>query len=156
MAKPRRIAAVMVGLLTVVALALTVASCARHLREDAVRSARRASMHSTGLAMAMHRQEHDGAYPTKLDILIEEGYAEGHCCPLKRWPELGWQYVIPGSDADDEVVLFYWPPVKGKVEVLFQDLDVRIIPVDDDGNLVNPRSGEIIRQANQPQGSLTE
>ncbi len=61
-------------------------------------------------------------------------------------PGVQLHYAVPGSEAADEVVAYYWPPFEGGTGVLFQDGEKVWIPVEEgQAGLTNPRTVQPIR-----------
>ncbi len=104
-------------------------------------------LHSLGLAINTYRMDHEGQYPPDLETLEREDYLTEEC-PLASFSPFGRevQYVVPDTDEPDEVVLYHWPPFAGGAWLLYPDLSLEWAEVQD-GCLVNPRTGGLIRKA---------
>jgi len=123
-----------------------------HARGRAGQAAERArilqALRSTGVAVAMYRSDHDGAFPPDLDALAKV-MVNKDALPSAVRPDLQWRFQEPETDRPDEVILYHWPPVDRQVALLYQDTGVAWAPVGEDGVLRNPRSGKVITTATQ-------
>ncbi|MCK4282999.1 MAG: hypothetical protein KAX44_01685, partial [Candidatus Brocadiae bacterium] len=126
-------------------------------RLEARRSLLRQRLHALWVAIASCKLVHDGAYPPELSVLEEEGILEEDW-PLEEFSPWGHQvqYRIPESDDPDEVILYHWPPFSGGTWLLFQDVGMEWVLVEEDGSLVNPRTGRTIRKGTQELQALVE
>ncbi len=111
------------------------------------REAIRLGMHNTAVALRMYATDHDGAYPPRVEVLVRDGYLEEAGAPWATCPDLEWHYSAPRTRGAFEVVLYYWPPIDGLVDILDQHGAVAAAEVGTDGKLVHPWSEEVIRPA---------
>ncbi|MGD2174932.1 MAG: ankyrin repeat domain-containing protein, partial [Candidatus Brocadiaceae bacterium] len=116
-------------------------------RLDARRSVLQQRLHGLGLAINLYGMDHEGEYPSDLEVLEEQGYL-GEDNPLESFSPFGRevQYVIPDSDDPHEALLYHWPPFAGGTWLLYQDLSLDWVEAEG-GRLVNPRTGEVVRSA---------
>jgi len=119
----------------------------RKVEREEEKQAVREAVHAVGVAMEMYKADHDGAYPPSPEEMERGGYLRKEDSLFRRWPELGWRYVIPQTKNAGAVMLYYWPPVDGEVAVLHEDQAVQWVKVGSDGVLRNPRTGETIATA---------
>jgi len=138
-------AMIVVAVILLILAALLLPTLGR-AREESRRSNQRANLHNVGLGISMYRSAHNGAFPPDLQDLLREGYVDDSS--IFEWP--GQQLVYRPLDPkapDTEVVAYFWPPVGGGINVLFNDNRVEYQSADEQGNLVNPRSGQLIAHA---------
>jgi tetratricopeptide (TPR) repeat protein len=101
------------------------------------------NMHNLGLGIAMYRKDHGGAFPPSPQTLLTERYIDDP--EILEWEGQELVYRRPPPDASDKgVVAYFWGPGRPGANVLFTDQVVQWVPLDDFGNLVNPRTGELV------------
>lgn len=139
----------------IVSAALLVALPQFAPADGGLRRSQKADLHNWGLAIRIYAEAHEGAYPPDLGTLFQQGFAHqgfAHGPGFSFWPGQEVVYVQPRADAPDDVVMaYYWPAGKGGTYVLFKDGIPDWAPLDEEGNLINPRSEEIIPTAGEPQ-----
>jgi type II secretory pathway pseudopilin PulG/tetratricopeptide (TPR) repeat protein len=122
--------------------------------EEARRSGQRANLHNIGLGLQMYRSVHGGKYPSDLEEVLKEGYLDDR--EVLRWPGLQLRYAIPKTDREGDATAYFWSPRGGGANVLFQDNSVAWVQAQPDGQLVNPRTGELIASGEAAAGEAAK
>jgi hypothetical protein len=142
------------GLLFIVAwLGFAAAGVVPSRGSPGLRRSPRAQLHNCGLGIAMYVEGHGGAYPPDLETVADEGHLESES--LSEWAKASVIYIPPAAQAPaDTVLAFSWPPHRTKAgegtNVLYKDGTVEWVTVDEQGRLVNPRTGDLIRPTGEP------
>lgn len=103
------------------------------------------NLHQLGLAFAMYAADHAGEWPADVETLEKLGYlGEGKTIKSLAYEGATLRYVGPQVKDLMEVVVYYWPPLKGGVAALFRDTHAEWIPLQQDGSLVNPYTSTVI------------
>ncbi|MHC5034968.1 MAG: hypothetical protein ACYTFZ_08020, partial [Planctomycetota bacterium] len=142
---PRPLLTVALVIVIAVILAAMFMPALGRARREAYRTNQRANIHNVGLGISMYRGYHDGAAPSSLSDLLDEGYLDDPALLESMYPEqkLIYRPRRPKAHAG-EVIAYYWPPTEGAngVNVLFNDMAVMWVPLEEDGALRNPRIDE--------------
>ncbi len=144
----RRIAAGVVVLVVIVVLASLLTPAGNQARLKARIDTDRHRLHNVGVALAMYREGHAGAYPSDLRTLVRENYLEdSEVLQSSHGEDVKLVYTPPGPGAaPHEVVAYFLRPHQG-ADLLYHDNAVRWVELTEDGRLVNPRSGTLITRA---------
>jgi tetratricopeptide (TPR) repeat protein len=102
-----------------------------------------ANLHNLGLGIAMYQKDHGGAFPPSPQTLLTERYLDDSAILEWEGQELVYRRLAPDAP-DMAVIAYFWGPGNSGANALFNDHVVQWVPLDDFGNLVSPRTGELI------------
>ena len=90
-----------------------------------------------------YRQQHGGSYPQILDQDFRQRYLGAP--DSISWPGFELVYTAPHTPSPEEVLAYWWPLVDRGTRLLFADGEERWIEARDNGKIVNPRNGRVVR-----------
>lgn len=118
-------------------------------RKESRRTSQQTNMHNVGLGIQMYKNSRGGAFPPSLQDVLAEGYIED--ASVLEWEGQELVYRRLERDAPGRaVVAHYWPPRHGGANVLYNDGAVSWVDLDEAGDLINPRSGEVVARSALP------
>ena len=95
------------------------------------------------IALKLHQEDHEGAWPDEFDEAFLERYLGG--VDLNIMPGIAVHYIVPTPESLEEVVAYYWPPFDGGTALLFEDRETEWVAAEEESGLANPRTGQPIR-----------